>query len=217
MSDVKRAYDVSGRREQARARRAAVVAAARELFERDGYRATTIAGVARVAGVSAETVYKAFGTKAALAKAVFDVALAGDDEPVPVRERPAAQAVRDEPDVRRKITLFVEGLVGRLERSARVQLMVRDGRHVDESLEPVWAALRDEGLTGMELFGRHLLDTGQLQADLTLAEVRDLLWNYLAIDHYGGLVLGQGWTATDFARWLAGAITAALVDGPGQR
>src|SRR6516165_9838482 len=109
MAEVKRSYDSSGRRERARARRLAVVVAARELFERDGFRPTTIAAVAAHAGVSAESVYKGFGSKAALAKAVFDLVIAGDDEPVPVAERTAAQAVRDEPDARGKIAMFVAG------------------------------------------------------------------------------------------------------------
>jgi AcrR family transcriptional regulator len=210
MTEVKRSYDASGRRAQARARRLAVVLAARDLFERDGYRPTTIAAIAAHAGVSAESVYKGFGTKAALAKAVFDIALAGDDEPVPVAERPATQAVRDEPDVRRKIAMFAEGLAHRQARSARVQILIRDGRHVDDSLTPVWDKLRDEGLTGMTLLARHLLETGQLREGIGLDEARDLLWNYLAIDHYERLVLSQGWSRERYARWLADAITSAL-------
>jgi hypothetical protein len=109
--------------------------------------------------------------------------------------------------------MFVAGLVQRLERSARVQIMVRDGRHVDGSLEPVWETLREEGLTGMARFGEHLHATGQVRDDLTPDEVRDLLWNFLAIDHYERLVLEQGWTPARFESWLAGAITSALV-GP---
>ena len=210
MTKVKRSYDASGRRERARARRLAVVLAARELFERDGFRPTTIAAVAARAGVSPESIYKGFGTKAALAKAVFDLALAGDDEPVPVAERPARQAVRDEPDVRRKIAMFADGLAYRQARSARVQILIRDGRHVDASLAPVWAKLHDEGLTGMTMLGRHLLETGQLRDGIGLDEVRDLLWNYLAIDHYERLVLSQGWSLERYSPWLAGAITAAL-------
>ena len=85
MREVKRSYDASGRREQARARRLAVVLAARDLFEQDGFRPTTIAAIAAHAGVSAESIYKGFGTKAALAKAVFDLVIAGDGEPVPGR------------------------------------------------------------------------------------------------------------------------------------
>jgi AcrR family transcriptional regulator len=210
VTEVKRSYDASGRREQARARRLGVVLAARDLFERDGYRPTTIAAIAAQAGVSAESVYKSFGSKAALAKAVFDIALAGDDEPVPVAARPAMQAIRDEPDVRRRIAMFTEGLARRQARSAKVQILIRDGRHVDDSLVPVWAKLHDEGLTGMTVLGRQLLETGQLRDGIDLAEVRDVLWNYLAIDHYERLVLGQGWSRERYARWLAHAITTAL-------
>lgn len=210
MTEVKRSYDASGRREQARARRLAVVLAARDLFERDGYRATTIAAVAARAGVSAESVYKGFGSKAALAKAVFDLALAGDDEPVPIADRPAVQAVRDEPDVRRKISLFAQGLAERQARSAGVQILIRNGRHVDDALAPVWAKLEAEGLAGMTMLGRHLLETGRLRPGIDLDEVRDVLWNFLSIDTYERLVLSRGWSLERYADWLARAITSAL-------
>jgi len=210
VTHVKRAYDGSRRREQARARRLAVVQAARELFETGGFRQTTIAAIAKRAGVSSESIYKTFGTKAALAKAVFDLELAGDDEPVPIAERPAVQAIRDEPDVRRKITLFAEGLAQRQARSAAVQILIRDGRHVDDSLTPVWAALQREGLTGMTALGRHLLDTGQLREGLTIEQVRDILWNYLAIDAYERLVLIQGWSQQRYSNWLAHTMVSAL-------
>ncbi|GAA4692161.1 TetR/AcrR family transcriptional regulator [Pseudonocardia yuanmonensis] len=210
MTQVKRPYDASRRRAQAQARQRAVVAAAKELFERDGFRQTTIAAVAMHAGVSAETIYKGFGSKTALAKAVFDYVIAGDDEQVPVWQRPEARAVRAEPDARRKIALYVSGLALRVERSAKVQMLIRDGRHVDDSLNPVWQKLHDEGLTGMTMLGRHLLDTGQLRAGIDLDEVRDVLWNYIAVDHYERLVLDRGWSLDRYAAWLTHAITTAL-------
>ncbi|HEU4971428.1 MAG TPA: TetR family transcriptional regulator [Gaiellaceae bacterium] len=187
-----------------------MVLSARDLFERDGYRATTIAAIATASKVSSEMVYKSFGSKSALAKAVFDLAVAGDDKPVPVRDRPSALAVTTEPEARRKIALFVDGLVERLQRSVKVQIMIRDGRHVDDALIPIWEQVLSEGLTGMEMLGRQLLDTGQLKQNLTLAEIRDVLWNYLAIDHYERLVLVRGWRIVDFQLWLTAAITDAL-------
>jgi AcrR family transcriptional regulator len=210
MSDVKRRYDVSGRQEQARVRRLRVVLSARELFERDGYRATTVAAIAAAASVSPEMVYKTFATKSAIAKAVFDLALAGDDEPVPIRLRPAVVAIQGERDARIKIARFVDGLVQRLERSAGIQFMVRDGRLVDGSVQPVWDQLLAEGLAGMRLLGRDLLGTGQLRDGVDLDEVTDTLWNYLAIDHYERLVMLRGWTTDRFQEWLTRAITDAL-------
>jgi AcrR family transcriptional regulator len=210
VSEVKRFYDASGRREQARARRLSVVLAARDLFEQEGFRLTKVTDIADRAGVSPESIYKGFGTKATLAKAVFDLVVAGDDEPVPVASRPAMRAIADEPDVRRKIAMFVAGLAQRQARSARVQILIRDGRHVDDSLSPIWATMNEEGLVGMTMLGRHLLQTGQLRDGIDLDEVRDVLWNYLAIDTYERLVLAQGWSLDRYAHWLEGAITNAL-------
>ena len=212
MTEVKRPYDATRRREQARVRRLATVLAARDLFERDGFRLTTIAAVAARAGVSAESIYKGFGTKAALAKAAFDVTVAGDDEPVPVADRPAMRAVRDEPDVRRKIEMFIGGLAQRQARSAKVQILIRDGRHVDDSLGPVWAKLNDEALAGMTMLARHLVESGQLRTGVDLDEVRDVLWNYLAIDTYERLVLIRGWPLERYSAWLARTIIAAICE-----
>jgi AcrR family transcriptional regulator len=212
MAEVKRSYDASGRREQAAARRRAVVVAAQELFARDGFRATTIAAVAQVAGVSAESVYKGFGTKAALAKAVFDRVIAGDDEPVPVYERPEARAIEAEPDVRKKLTLYAGGVVTRQARSAGVQILIRDGRHVDETLEEVWQNLLTERLTGMTMLATHLHATGRLRADLDVDEVRDLLWTYISVELYELLVLNRGWTVDRYTAWLARTLISALCE-----
>lgn len=212
MGPVKRTYDSSGRRAQAEARRRAVVDAARELFEQQGFRQTTITAVAERAGVSAESIYKGMGSKAALAKAVFDQVIAGDHEPVAVWDRPEVRVIDDvEPDAGRMIELFVSGLVVRIARSARVQLLIRDGRHVDESLEPIWQSLCEEALTGMGLLARRLLDTGRVRGDLTADDVRDLLYNYIAVDHYERLVLDRGWSRERYADWLTRAISAALM------
>ena len=211
MTQVKRSYDASGRRARARARRRAVVVAATALFERDGFRPTTIAAVAERAGVSAESIYKGFGTKAALAKAVFDLVVAGDDEPVPVWRRSEADAIRVEPDVRRKIIMYTRGLAARQQRSAKVQILIRDGAHTDESLAALWQQLLAERLTGMTMLGRHLIESGQLREGIELDEVRDVLWTYTAVELYELLVVERGWPLDRYADWIGRAVTAALV------
>jgi AcrR family transcriptional regulator len=210
MTEVKRPYDASGRRERARRRRRDVVIAARDLFETSGFQATTITAVAERAGVSAESIYKGFGTKAALAKAVFDFVIVGDDEPMPMAERPETRAIQAEPDVRRKIQLYVDGLAQRQERSARVQILIRDGRHHDEALRETWQSLLDERLTGMTMFARHLVDSGQLRDGITVDEVADVLWTYIAVELYELLVLHREWPLNRYAAWLGRAINDAL-------
>jgi hypothetical protein len=89
-------------------------------------------------------------------------------------------------------------------------ILIRDGRHVDDSLAPIWAKLNDEGLVGMTMLGRHLLESGQLRDGIDPDEVRDVLWNYLAIDTYERLVLSQGWPLERYSHWLARAIISAI-------
>src|SRR5215468_12401309 len=97
-----RSYDSSRRQEQARQSRAAVLREARRRFLADGFASTTVGVIAEGADVSVETVYKAFGNKAGLLKAVFDVAAVGDDEPIPLAEREMVAAIKAEPDSHKK-------------------------------------------------------------------------------------------------------------------
>ena len=107
----KRRYDSSGRQARAAETRAAVLGAARTAFLADGFARTTVPGVASAAGVSVETVYKAFSNKAGLVKAVFDVAMAGDDEPIPFLQREFVQRNMAEPDPRKKLAAYGEHVV----------------------------------------------------------------------------------------------------------
>src|SRR5215467_15865900 len=83
-----RGYDSPRRREQAAETRRKILDAAEELFARDGYPAVAMPAIADRAGVALKTVYLAFGTKAGVLHGLWDVRLGGDDQPIPVTERP---------------------------------------------------------------------------------------------------------------------------------
>ena len=65
-----------------------------------GYASTTLAAVAREAGVSVDTAYAVFGSKRGLLVAVMDVNVGGDDEPLDVLDRELPQRMRAESDQR---------------------------------------------------------------------------------------------------------------------
>ncbi|TKV59258.1 TetR/AcrR family transcriptional regulator [Nakamurella flava] len=215
MADVKggrRSYDGSGRQEKARSTRRAIVAAARELLEQSGFTGTSMAAVARRAGVSAESVYKAFGSKAALVKEVFDVTIAGDDEPVPVADRPEVHRIQQEPDARRKMRLYVQGAAERASRSAGIQLVLRNGAEADPAVARLWAQVQDERLAGMTMFARHLAETGCLAAGVDVEYARDVLWTCTAVEVYDLLVHQRGWALTAYADWLDSILSTSLLD-----
>lgn len=207
----RRRYDSSRRLEQARRTRAAVVRAAHELFLERGFAATTISEVASVAGVSVPTVYKAFRNKSRLAKAVFDVAMAGDDETVPMLERASLGRVRGESDPRAKLRLYGEFLTEVAPRHVPVQLVIRDAATTDPEARRVWAELQAERLKGMTMFARDLHDEGHLRPGVSRNEARDVLWTYNSAEIFQLLVVERGWSAKRYGRWVADSLIAALL------
>ena len=79
-----RSYDSRRRREQAALTRREILDAAERLFVADGYVATTIAGIAKDAGVATKTVYLAFETKSGVLRALWNLRLRGDQDEIPV-------------------------------------------------------------------------------------------------------------------------------------
>src|SRR5215467_913259 len=163
----RRRYDSSRRQEQARDNRWAVLQTARQLFLEHGFAATTMPAIASAAGVSVQTVYNAFGNKPRLAKAVFDIAIAGDDEPVPMLQRASLGRVRDAPDPRARFRLYGEFLAEVAPRHVPIQLVIRDAAASDPDAREVWAQLQAERLNGMTVFAQALHDDGHLRPGIT--------------------------------------------------
>jgi AcrR family transcriptional regulator len=206
-----RTYDATRRQEQAQENRARVLNAARTRFLADGYMATTIPGVARDAGVSVQTVYKVFGNKGGLLKAVFDAAVTGDDQPIPVAERDQIKRIQAEPDPQEKLRMYSEYFVQGAQRAVAVELLARDAASGDPGAADVWDQIQKQRLTGMSLYAGHLHSGGHLPADTTVEEARDVLWTFTSPELWELLVIQRGWTPTRYGRWLASMLTAALL------
>lgn len=212
--NTSRTYDNTGRAAQARDTRRRVIAAARELLLDKGYAATKINEIAARAGVSVETIYKGFGNKATLTKQVYDVTLAGDDEPVPMSERPEIKAIVDEPDPRQKVARYA-ALARRLgERLGPLLAVLLHARGADPDLEKFARTIADERLAGTDAFVGLLAEAAALKPGLDPTRARDLLWALISPEMYHLLVHERGWTPEQYERWLTTAITRDLLAGP---
>src|SRR4051794_7224355 len=139
-----RRYESPRRREQAAATRRAILEAAQALFERDGYAATTIAAVAREAGVATKTVYLAFETKSGLLRALWHPLLRGDEADVPIGERPWYRAMFDEPDPARRLALGARGARTVKERAGGLLRVIRTAALVDADAAELWARIESD-------------------------------------------------------------------------
>jgi len=214
MENVKRRrYDSPRRRAQAARTRQDIIDAARRLFENNGYAGTTLAAIASEADVVVETIYRTFDGKAGLLEEVIRAAVAGgaDRAQVPVTERPAIQAVIEEPDARKKIALHSATQPGIHARSGPLLRALREAAAADENLQQVHERLEGQRLNGMNQYAQDLIGTGQTRNDLSQDDIRDILWTITSIEVHDRLVIQRRWSREDYVEWLTDSIARLLL------
>ncbi|MCU1612581.1 MAG: Transcriptional regulator, TetR family [Frankiales bacterium] len=206
------------RAQQAAATRRTVLDAARELFVEQGYGATTVDQIAARAGVSKPTVFTAVGNKQTVLSAVRDVAMAGDDDAIAVKQRPLAQEIFRAPDQGQAMELLAELITGIDRRYARIDRVLSGAASSGESsLRELWETSEAQRLTGARLWATALSSKGRLRDGVDLDAAVDILWLHMAPDLYHRLVHDRGWTAERFQRWLVDTLSHQLFPGRPER
>lgn len=169
--------------------------------------------IAGRADVSIKTVEAVFGTKGALLKVVVDVAIAGDDEPVAVLDRPVMQQLHDETDLVRFFGLYaglVTDISGRL---APLVSVVEQAAQTDPEIAELWTTICDNRLFGARHVAGLLRAKAAVWPDLDGDRAADVLFLFNDPLVYRTLVLDRGWTREAFRSWLAGTYHDLLVSG----
>jgi AcrR family transcriptional regulator len=209
----KRKYDASRRRAAAELTRAAVLRAARELFTSRGYAGTSVAEIARVAGVSVDTLYETVGRKPQLLLAVHDMELAGGDAPVDAEQRDYVKQIRAAPTASAKITAYTEALARLLPRTVPLLESLRAAGKTDAACREVYAAVRERRAANMRLFAADLRATGELRDDLDDHTIADLVWSMNAPEYFL-LIRSRGWTPEQYAAMVRDVWIQTLLRNP---
>jgi AcrR family transcriptional regulator len=208
---ARRQYNSVRRREQAGETRLRITRSAHDLFVDQGYGRTTIAQIARTAGVAVETVYATFGSKPKLLHEVWDVTVGGDEEDVPVHERAEVLAVRAEADLARRLRRLAVFNTAVSRRTAPIMVALRGAAASDGAAAAMLTEIDRQRLEAMSVHAREAAATGQLA--VTEAECRDILWSTTDGALWHRLVTGRNWADGRYAAFLGDLWVAALVNG----
>jgi AcrR family transcriptional regulator len=211
VAQTRRPYRSTLREEQARATRRAIVEAGAALFVERGFAGTTVDAIAERAGVSRKTVFTSVGGKVAVLKDAFDWALAGDDEPVPLGDRPAVRDFLAETDPTTAIEKWARVMSEIAGRLAFLHPVLVAAADVDPEAAELNQTSERNRLHGARTFVRHLRDIGGLRVDVSVkrgAAMAALLMDPLG---YRRLVLGDGWSEKEYASWVARLAAASLL------
>jgi AcrR family transcriptional regulator len=206
-----RRYDSALRSAKTRATRVRILDAARQLFLAGGYVGTTLDAVAARAEVSQQTVYNLVGGKATLFKAVYDVTLVGDDEPIPMAERPEMLRVLASPTARAALEGYasVSSLLW-TRVGAFVRIATAQAAAGDPDLTSFVETIEGERATGTRNIVRFLATRFGLRPGLDFDEAVDIVWVLSGPEVLDRMVGGRGWSVERFEEWLVETVHHGL-------
>jgi AcrR family transcriptional regulator len=189
-----------------------VLDAATAVFLERGFAGATMRLIADRAGVSVPTVELSFGTKAKLLKAAIDVAIAGDDEPVPVLGREWTLAARGA-DTAEEFLDVVAGVVGSAQRrSAGLVLAVFEGAARDDELAELAEQLTEQRARTAEWLVAELRRKTRLRKGCDRREAVDTVWILMDPAVFDRLTRRRGWPVRRYERWFAGSVRRLLTE-----
>lgn len=208
---VKRQYRSELRSAQARETRRLIVAAGSRLFTQKGFGATTIDAVAAEAGVSRKTVFTAVGGKVETLKLAIDWAIAGDDEPVALQERPEFARLLGVEHADVLLERWASVLVDIDVRVAALWQALDIAAEVDPQARELHLQLSGQRLESARTIVNRLVELGALHQGLSPHEAIDIAWLGSDPVLYHRLVCQRGWPAHRFESWLAHYLVSELI------
>jgi AcrR family transcriptional regulator len=209
--DVKSGPKPAVRRgEQARATRRRIVEAGLDLFLRHGYAATRLDEIAAQAGVAVQTVYFHFGNKRTVLKEGVDILAAGDDEPVAVLEQPWMDQIREAPDARQALAIWMASGRVIFTRVAPIMRVVRDAAGADPEMAEQWDVNQRQRLTAMRVLAEQLAGKQGLRDGLSVDEAADIIFALGSLEVFH-LLTDRGWTPDQWEHWIVDTLTATLL------
>ena len=203
---AKRQYVSKVRSRRADATRARVLDAAKKLFMRHGIDGTTIAEIARKAGVAVPTVYALYKSKEGILRSLMQTALFGP------RFQNARAKLDGVADPVKLIALSAEVARAIYESESAELGLIRGSsafspalRKLEQEFEAIRFEMQHERVRLLFVQGKH-------HRGLTLQEARRILWMFTSRDLYRMLVHAGGWTPNQYQHWLSDAILSALVN-----
>jgi len=215
MPDVKpkaRAYRSPQRAAQAAETREAVLAAAQRQFLAQGWAQTTIASIAAAAGVSKETVYATFGSKAALLRDLIQRAVRGAAPDTPLTEQEAPRAIAAETDQARQIELFAADIAEVLARVAPLMDVARVAGRGDAAIAALHAQMHRGRRDNLEWFAGALLRRGPLRGGLDAEAAGRILWRLASPELFLLMRHDEGVSQQGYVEWLAASLKRLLLD-----
>jgi AcrR family transcriptional regulator len=207
----KRKYHSSRRQEQARETRRRILSAAQKLFSEHGYTGAKIEAIAQEAGVAPLTVFAIFGNKRSILAGLVNLLVGGDDQPIPLLQRPGPQSVLQERDPARQIHLFAIDITDILERVSPVFEIMRMAAKTEPEIAELLKNILENRMENLRKFVQQLSTHSRLRDGIDPSQATETVWAIASPDIYQLLTRDRGWGKERFSQWLGDTLARLLL------
>lgn len=167
--------------------------------------------IADEADVSVPTVELLFGTKGRLLKEAIDVAIAGDDEPVPVLDRSWAEAAV-KPGTAKEFLGIVANVIGPAQaRSAGLVLAIFEAAPTDTELAELARQMTAQRAATAGWIVDELTRKASLREGCGREEAIDTVWILMDPAVFDRLTRQRAWTVQQYQDWFASSVERLLI------
>ncbi len=198
---------------RSRETRRRIIDAALRLFVDEGYMPTTMSAIAQEAGVAVQTLYLAFGSKAKILSAALDVAIVGDDAPVPLLERPWIEELRAEEDGRRALSLLCRETTELFRRVAPLHVAIRAATGDADVARLLERDQQSRYATQRQIVAIFSSKLG-FNTELGEEQASDIVYGLLSEAVYLLFCVDRGWSPEDWSAWVAVTLSSQLFPTP---
>lgn len=188
-----------------------MLAAAEALFLKKGWIATTIAGIAREAGISKETIYSTFGTKTAILHELIERAVRGANPGTPLIQQEEIRQLLEVTDQARQIDIFASGIAEVLARVAPLMDVARVAAQTDDAMAELYLTLQRGRRRNLEWFAEALVSNGPLRSEMTADTAGTILWRLASPDLFLLMRRFEGVSQQEYVEWLATSLKLLLL------
>ena len=203
-------YNSPLREEQARRTREQILGAARETFREKGYGATTLADIAKAAGVAEPTVRATFKTKPNLVEHLLRLAVRGEDDELQLHQREAFQQVLAATDADTLLDRLADLAESLHKRSSDVMEIARGAATSDPAIAEIYEQRPRARLTNQKAVAKRLAELDALPDGTSVETAADVLWLYTAPEIYRMLVVERKWSPNRYRTWFRAAVGTIL-------
>jgi AcrR family transcriptional regulator len=191
--------------------RRAVIDAARTLFVERGYGTTTIEAISSASDVPQATVYRLFASKVGILKALLDVSVGGDDEPVAVAERPQVRSVLEASRPEETVAQLAALSVAINSRTAPIYRVLLSAASSDPEAAGLLDELTRQRQEGQGRVASALARTKALRSGIRAQDAADVIHALASPELYRLLVIDRAWSQERYEQWLADSLRGQLL------